>query len=359
MKKIFFTAGPSQLYPTLPSHIQQAFVKNIGSISHRSTFYKSFHARTVENLRHLMRVPDTNQILFFSSANEIWERLVQNCVETGSFHFVNGAFSNRFAQITEELDYPCIKQEAMWGKGFGFASDIIPEWVEMINFTHNESSTGVMQPLAVVYEYKRNNPDKLVTLDVVSSAPFPELDFTFLDAVYFSVQKGMGLPAGLGVLIAGEAVLQKAVRKLERGKSIGSYHRFTDVWEKAKDSQTVETPNIMGIYLLGKVAEDMLRKGVQQIREDILQKQKIIERITKISDKFSFFVKEEPFCSPTVITIEAGEKAAEYIKIADSEGLVIGSGYGKLKSTQIRIANFPAHTLEDFALLEKLFRKLL
>lgn len=355
MNKIFFTAGPSQLYPSFHKHLLTAMEENIGSISHRSAFYKDFHRNTVENLKKLMGIPDTHTVLFFSSANEIWERLVQNCVETGSFHFVNGAFSKRFSQITQELMHPCTIHETDKGKGFVYTPDLIPKTTDLLNFTHNESSTGVIQPLTVIYEYKRNNPEALVSLDVVSSAPFPELDYTMLDAVYFSVQKGMGLPAGLGVLIAGRKILEKSESILKKGKSIGSYHRFTDMWAKAEEHQTMETPNILSIYLLGKVLEEMLEKGIGEIRRETLLKMEIISEMVKQSAHFAFFVKEEEFRSPTVITLGTRNDASVYLKEMEKEGLVLGSGYGNLKSNQIRIANFPAHSVSDF---ERLARRL-
>lgn len=355
MNKIFFTAGPSQLYPTYQSHFQQAMEENIGSISHRSTFYKEFHQSTVENLKLLMGIPETHTILFFSSANEIWERLIQNCVETGSFHFVNGAFSNRFSQITQELMYPCTIHETEKGKGFTYIPDLIPATTDLINFTHNESSTGVIQPLEAVYEYKRNHPEALITLDIVSSAPFPELDYSLIDGAYFSVQKGMGMPAGLGVLIAGEKLKDRAESILNKGKSIGSYHRFTDMWTKAVNYQTMETPNILSIYLLGKVLGDMLKKGIGEIRRETLLKMEILTEVVNKSPHFSFFVKEKAFRSPTVITIETRDEAALYLKALEDEGLIVGSGYGTLKPNQIRIANFPAHSVSDF---EQLARRL-
>ena len=348
MQKVFFTPGPSQLYPTLGEHLRQALADNIGSISHRSGGYKAFHHQAVENLMALMDIPDTHTVLFFASATEIWERLIQNCVETGSFHFVNGAFSRRFFQIAEELQHPCLKEEAEKGKGFSFVQNLIPSGIDLLNFTHNESATGVMQPLDVVYEYKKQNPEILVSLDVVSSAPFPKLDYGLLDAVYFSVQKGMGLPAGLGVLIANEKVRQRAENLLKKGKCIGSYHRFPEMWEKALQFQTLETPNILNIYLLSKITEDMHAKGIEILRQEGIRKMQLLTEVVEKSEHFDFFVQETAFRSPTVIPLTTTKDPKFYLTELEKEGLIVGAGYSDLKSQQIRIANFPAHSLADF-----------
>lgn len=348
---LYFTPGPSQLYPTVAGHIQNALNQGIGSISHRSAAYKSLHQHTVEILRALLNIPQSHQILFFASATEIWERLLQNCVTNQSIHFVNGSFSERFFSIAQELQKPCSKIEAEWGEGFLYEEKKWDTAIDLLNFTHNESSTGVMQPLSVVYEYAAANPDALVSLDVVSSIPFAEVDFEKIDATYFSVQKGFGLPAGLGVLIASERVLQKAISLENQGISTGSYHRFSQMWKKATQFQTVETPNVLGIYLLGKVAEDMLNKGIDKIRTETKQKAARIERFFHEKGNYAFYVKNKDFRSPTVLTIDTLRPSAESIDFFKQKGCIIGDGYERNKGKQIRIANFPAHRLEDVDLL--------
>lgn len=354
---IFFTPGPSQLYPSVATHIQNALKDNICAMSHRSTVYKAMHQHTVEMLRALLNIPTTHQILFFASANEIWERLIQNCVINQSVHFVNGAFSERFFSIAQELQRPCSKIEAAWGDGFFYSEKKWDTAIDMLNFTHNESSTGLMQPLPVVYEYAAANPSALVSLDVVSSIPFVEVDFDKIDATYFSVQKGFGLPAGLGVLIASERVLDKAISAEKQGLSTGSYHRFSQMWKKATQFQTMETPNVLAIYLLGKVAEDMLNQGLNAIRKECIQKYELLENTVNQCNNLSFYVKNADFRSRTVLTIDTKEDSQNLIAKFKTQGFTIGDGYERNKGKQIRIANFPTHQIADMeALIPLLFQ---
>ena len=51
---------------------------------------------------------------------------------------------------------------------------------------------------------------RLLAVDAVSSLPYPDFDYTKLDSVFFSVQKGFGLPSGLGVWMANDKCLAKA-----------------------------------------------------------------------------------------------------------------------------------------------------
>jgi phosphoserine aminotransferase len=349
MQKTFFTAGPSQLFPTFSTHIQAAIAQNIGSISHRSTAYKVLHQKTSEGLKHLWNIPAEYDILFFASATEIWERLLQNCVSEMSFHFVNGAFSQRFAQIASELHKNYLIRSADWGKGFDFDSTGIPESVALLNFTHNESSTGVMQPLETVYAYKKVFPNALITVDVVSSAPYPEIDFSQIDATYFSVQKGFGLPAGLGVLIASPRLIEKARQMEVKNNVTGSYHRLTEMHKKSLQYQTVETPNVWNIFLLGEVVEEMLQQGIDNIRRATKQKAEMLYQTLSELPVFDLYVKEPEFRSQTVITADTKIPSADIIAQLSPKGFIIGDGYDKNKGKQIRIANFPAHSVEIVA----------
>ena len=88
-KKIYFTPGPSELYFTVEGHLKKALKNNILSISHRSNTFKSLYQECVENIKTLFNLHDDYHIAFTSSANEIWERIIQNLIETSSIHFIN------------------------------------------------------------------------------------------------------------------------------------------------------------------------------------------------------------------------------------------------------------------------------
>jgi phosphoserine aminotransferase len=64
--------------------------------------------------------------------------------------------------------------------------------------------------------------------------------------------------------------------------------------------------------------------------------------------------------SPTVLCVEAQPSIVAYIKKqAAKKGYTLGEGYGTLKETTFRIANFPAHKEKQIAGLQKVFGKLL
>ncbi len=186
---------------------------------------------------------------------------------------------------------------------------------------------------------------------------YPELDFSKVDSVFFSVQKCFGLPAGLGVWIFNEKCLEKAIILEKAGKVTGTYHRLTTLVKNIKNNETPETPNMLAIYLLGKVCEDMNRRGIQAIRTEINYKAGLIYYIIKQSDTFKAFVENEKFRSKTVIVADIiKENAAYFINKFKQHHITVGSGYGANKEMQIRIANFPTHSKETFEVLADLMK---
>ena len=346
MPLTFFTPGPAQLYPTFEKHLQNFVSGQLGSISHRSQQYRDIHRFTVEQLRILLNVPETHAILFLGSASEIWERILFSCVELESFHLVNGSFSKKFHDYSSALNKYAHQLEKPMGEGFNASEITVPEYTELICVTHNETSSGVQMNVAEIHKLKQKHPNKLIAVDMVSSAPYPDLDFKLIDTAFFSVQKAFGLPAGLGVWIVNEKCLKKA-ESIRHQYSIGAHNDLPTLWKNSLNNETPATPNVMGIYLLGKIAEDFNNIGVKNIRKETELKAQLIYKFIEKSSGFSPFVKEKPQRSQTVIVANTETPSVDIIKVVKDKGMVIGSGYGQFKSSQLRIANFPATSTEQ------------
>ncbi|GAA4433456.1 phosphoserine transaminase [Ravibacter arvi] len=352
----YFTPGPAQLYPTFEKHLKTFVDRQLGSVSHRSQVYRELHAFTVSQLRSLLSVPDTHAILFLGSASEVWERILLSMVEKESFHLVNGSFSQKFYQYALAAGKKATKMEKAPGNGFDFDEITVPEEAELICTTHNETSCGVQMTETEIHRLKEAHPDKMIAVDMVSSAPYPALDYSLVDTAFFSVQKAFGLPAGLGVWIVGKQCLEKAILLKERkGLSIGAHHDLPTLWKNALNNETPATPNVMLIYLLGKIAADMNDKGVDTIRKETEKKAGLLYGFARANDAFSPFVLSEHHRSRTVAVLDTQLPAAEIIARLKERNLVIGSGYGDKKATQVRIANFPA---TDVAQIEALVSEL-
>ncbi len=348
MKNTYFTPGPAELYPTLAHHLQTAMDEQIGSISHRSQKFRDIYKHTDEQLRALMNIPASHGIFFTGSASEVWERLLLNCVEHESFHLVNGSFSRKFYDYAQSLHKYAHIQEKPFGEGFDAAEIEVPEYAELVCMTHNETSAGVQMRPVEMHKLKRKYPKKLFCVDMVSSAPHPDLDFGLIDSAFFSVQKAFGMPAGLGVWIANEACLDKAerLRKYD-SMTIGAHHNLPTLWKNYQTFETPATPNVLFIYLLGKIAEDLNQIGIDTVRRQTEDKARLLYKFIEGDERYAPFVKEERHRSPTVVVANTKAPAKDVMAKAKEAGLIVGSGYGKQKDSQIRIANFPATSMEQ------------
>ncbi|NJN42027.1 MAG: alanine--glyoxylate aminotransferase family protein [Flammeovirgaceae bacterium] len=303
--KINFSPGPSQLYFTVPDHIRSALRENMGSLSHRSTKFKSLYQEVVEGLQALMQIPPTHSVYLLSSASEIFERSLTSLVDTSSFHFVNGAFAEKYFETSIALGKRASRIDAAYGKEFNSLE--ITANTELICITHNETSTGTSFPLQSIYGLKAENPDVLISVDAVSSAPIPSFDFTQIDSLFFSVQKGFGLPAGLGVWIVNEQCVERANRLLIEKKIHNTFHNIPNLEKYYKSFQTPETPNVLSIYLLAKVIQDMQRRGIEMIRKETAYKSALLYHTLAGSSVLTPFVKKREWQSSTVIVAETAE----------------------------------------------------
>lgn len=351
MRNIFFTPGPSALYFTVEQHIKEALKSDIPSISHRSKTYVKMHQESTEMLRELLQLPENFVIGFTSSATEVWDRMSENLIREHSVHFINGDFSKKFysavASHGKNADGRIVKS----GSHHDLLSAQINNDVELIGLAQNETSTGAAMPVEDINQFRDKYRDPLLVVDAVSSIPIPSFDFTKIDSMYFSVQKSFGLPAGLGVWTFNERCLAKAEQLKSEGNYHDSFNSILKIAKMAAKHQTTCTPNVLNIYLLGKVAKDMLTKGIDQIRQEAKYKSALLYNLFETHPKLNAFVNEKKFRSQTVGVAEVDGGSEHLIKALAKKGLNIGNGYGEFKNKHIRIASFPTHSKEQIEML--------
>ena len=346
MKKIFFTPGPSELFFTVEDHLKKGIKEDIFSISHRSNDFKKIYKSCVENLKFFLDIPDGYHIGFLASANEIWGRIIHNLILSKSNHLINGSFSKKF--------YDFALQNKIIATGYYFDKEEyevekIKEENELLALTLNETSTGIMCDDKKISEIRDKFKNTLISLDCVSGIPSIPFRINNVDTIYFSVQKCFGLPSGLGVWIYNEKCLEKH-QNIKNKKVTGTYHSLDKIHNMSINNQTPETPNILGIYLLSKVLEDMIKIGRENIIRDTNYKSALLYNTIKNHTHLEESIKNKKIQSKTVIVANTKKDSDHFVNKLESKKLIIGKGYGSSKN-QIRIANFPTHSKEVFELL--------
>ena len=339
-----FNPGPSKISENTKKNIKQAIDDDILEISHRSDQFSKISKQAIDGLRKYFDIPGDYKIFYTSSATEAMQLAVQNCCEKNSFHFVNGAFSKKFLQTAQLLKKNTKSFAADFGEICDYNTDI-PTDTDFITITHNETSTGYMCQLANIKKIREKNKQAILAVDITSSAGATEVDIEQADIWLFSVQKCFGLPAGLGIIIVSPRAFAQSLQT-----STAGIYSFAEIDKKMTEKyQTMQTPNVLNIFLLAKLLDEWNNNGgLANMVEKTNDKYQKIEEIINNSENLDFLIEPDEYRSKTVVCIKAREEKIEQIHAqAKKNNIILGKGYGKLKPTTFRIANFPAITNED------------
>ncbi len=340
---ITFAPGPSKVYDALPNYLQDAYHQGILSANHRSSAFMQLYQETEQLMREKLHMPADYKLLFTSSATENWEIISQSVVEQASFHIYSGSFGKKWFEYAKHIVPASAGMKIEANQSVDVAHLEIGEAFDLIAITQNETANASQVPMTVIEEIGRKYPEKMIAVDTTSSMAGIELDFSLADIWYASVQKCFGLPAGLGLLILSPKAIEKTERKGEKGR----YNSLTFMLENAAGYQTHYTPNVFGIYLLNRVLKDM--EEIHHVDARIRSRMRKLENCIAQSSKFRMLVDNDQTRSSTVMAVAGSEELISAVKkAAEKEGMQLGSGYGPLKPTSFRIANFPAITDGEF-----------
>ncbi|WP_143959694.1 aminotransferase class V-fold PLP-dependent enzyme [Litoribacter populi] len=349
---ISFSPGPSQVFPELPRYFQEAFDNDILSANHRSQTFMNMYQEVVQLFREKLHMPEDYQLLFTSSATESWEIISQSLTTKGTFHFYSGHFGKKWYDYAQHIHKSTEKIEFDPEQGFEPFKVDFPLDPDIICVTQNETSNASAIDKDVFEELRKKAPGKMIAVDATSSMGGIELDFNLADIWFASVQKCFGLPAGLGILILSPRAVQKAEQIGERGR----YNSLNFILENARKYQTHNTPNVLGIYLLQRSLQ--AREEIQFTDRKARSRMQELENIVAGKDTLRYLNKFPEHRSRTVLGITGTESMISGIKAeAVKKGLILGAGYGNLKNTSIRIANFPAINDEQFEKLKNFLKE--
>lgn len=334
---ISFYPGPSRVHDEIPQYVKEGHKKGIFSINHRSDEFMDIAARTTALLKKRLNIPEDYTIIFTSSATECWEIIAQSLVRNKSYHLFNGAFGQKWFDYTKRIasgvrQYPFEREEILNPKKYK-----LPGKEGVICITQNETSNGTQVSGEIIRMIKVNNPRHLVAVDATSSMAGIALDFSGADIWFASVQKCFGLPAGLGIMACSPQTVEVAEKINERDH----YNSLPFMLEMMLKWQTPFTPNVMNIYLLMRVLKDS--RPVEAVEKKVKKRYHQWIEFFQSGTNLQHLIKNTDAHSFTVIPVLASPEIVTAVKKeARKKGLLLGEGYGDLRSATFRIANFPA-----------------
>ncbi|HEY3402922.1 MAG TPA: aminotransferase class V-fold PLP-dependent enzyme [Ohtaekwangia sp.] len=334
---ISFYPGPSRVYDEIPAYVRDAHKLGIMSINHRSDVFVKMSERTIKLLKQKLGIPKDYTVFFTSSATECWEIIAQSLITNHSYHLYNGSFGQKWFDYTKRIKpvatpIPFEVNEELDPKNL-----ILGHHEGVICITQNETSNGTQVSNSIISAIQKNNPTYLVAVDATSSMAGIKLDFKAADIWFASVQKCFGLPAGLGLLIC-------SPRVLERARIVGEkdhYNSLTFMMEMMLKWQTSCTPNVIGIYLLMRVLEKM--KPIREVHQQTVKRYQAWTKFLNERKHIQHLVDNTDVHSFTVLPVKGTTVSLGRIKkSARKKGFLLGEGYGDLKGSTFRVANFPA-----------------
>ncbi len=337
----FFLPGPTDVHPDVLAAMQRPM------IPHRSAAMEQLLKKMAGPLQALCRTGH-DVLIGTTSATGFMEMAVRNGVRRRALSVVNGAFSDRFAKLVTAVGKECVRLEVPLGGA------VEPEQlrdalrrtpVDAVTMVHSETSTGVLQDVAGLAAAAREFDDVLVLVDAVTSlAGSPvETDAWGLDFMFTGSQKALALPPGLALGVASERMLDRA-KTLE---SRGLYFDLPSFQQATAKFQPTNTPAISLLYALDHQLERIAAEGGaggRWRRHDAMRR-----RVEQWSEECGVaFLPRADRRSWTVscLKLPEGKSAKQVVGALQQQGWVIGSGYGALKDSTIRIGHMGDHTVE-------------
>jgi predicted phosphoserine aminotransferase len=337
----FFLPGPTDVHPA----VLMAMMRPM--IGHRSGAMEQLLRKLAAPLQALCRT-SRNVLIGTTSATGFMELAVRNGVRRRALSIVNGAFSDRFAKIVKAAGKECVRLEVPLGAAVEpdqLRDALRKTPVDAVTMVHSETSTGVLQDVAGLAAVVRELDDVLVLVDAVTSlAGSPvEPDAWGLDFAFAGSQKALALPPGLALGVA-------SARMLERSKTLegrGQYFDLPSFEDATAKFQPTNTPAISLFYALEKQLERIAAAGGVEsrwARHDAMR-----HRVEQWAQDCGVqFLPPLGRRSWTVscLRLPEGKTAKQVVGALKEQGWVIGSGYGALHETTIRIGHMGDHSVE-------------
>lgn len=354
MHEKLFTPGPTEVRTELLQQLSTA------QIHHRTEKFSKIYDEIQDNLKKLLYT--NNPVLLFSSSSTgAMEAAVTNGVKKRCLNMVNGAFSERWHQITKKNGIPCDKVEIPWDHAI--KADLVEKELSTGNYDAitvvlNETSTGLMNPIKEIGEVVKKFDDVMFLVDAVSGMAGTEIkvDEWGIDMCLAGVQKAFALPSGLTVA----SVSKKLLKRAEEVDSGSYYFNLPLLYKYHQRSQTRTTPAIPQIFALQKQLDYIVNK--EGIKERFERHQEMAEYVQNWALEYFDIYAEEGYWSNTVTCIEnnRGIDVNGLIdELVEKHNIRIANGYGDLKNKAFRIGHMGDLNLADIRGLLKTIETIL
>lgn len=322
-------------------------------LPHRSKEFEEIFRRASEKAQQLF-LTQNRVLLSASSGTGLQEAAIRNCVDKKVLTCVNGAFADRWHDVAVSNGKEVEKLVFEWDQPVDpqrVAAAVKKGGFEALTIVHNETSTGLQNPVKEVAEAVHAvAPDTLILVDAVSSLSGAriETDAWGLDMVLTSSQKCLALPPGLALA----AVSDRALEKAKTVENRGWYFDLLRLEKHRLKDSSPATPAMSLIFALDHQLDRILTEGLEN---RFSRHSAMAERVQAWADAHDLSMyAPEGYRSQTVTTVknERGIDLSDLNAFLKQRGMRIANGYGPLKNITFRIAHMGEIQMSD---LDELF----
>jgi alanine-glyoxylate transaminase / serine-glyoxylate transaminase / serine-pyruvate transaminase len=341
-RNFLFVPGPTNI----PDRILRAM--HIAMEDHRSSDFPKLTKPLYDGLKQVFKTEGGDVVILPSSGTGAWECALTNTRSPGDKMLAArfGQFSHLWIELARRHGLEVVVQEEEWGTGAS------PERIEEalradkahaikgVMVVHNETATGVTSDVAAVRRaIDAARHPALLYVDGVSS--IGSIDFRMdewgVDLAITGSQKGLMLPAGLGIVCAS----QKAVAAMKDATCRRSYFDFADQMRAPATGYFPYTPSLPLLH--------GLREALAMLREEGLDN--FFARHRRLADGaraavkawgLKLCAKEPKWHSDTVtaIMVPPGFNGADVIDRAYRRyNLALGAGLSQVAGKLFRIGH--------------------
>ncbi len=347
MEQNLRTPGPTPI----PQAVRDAQAQPM--IDHRGTEFAELLQETSAGLKELIGTSGDVLLLTGSGSGSLEAAIVNTLSPGDRVLSVNiGGFGDRFAQIATAFGARVDSLPFDWG------TSASPQAVRdhlaqndpyrAVLVTHNETSTGVANPMQALADVIRAAPgEPLLLVDGISglgAMPF-EMDAWGVDLVVSASQKAWMASPGIAIAALGK----RAVAAGETARMPRFYWDFAEARDWASKGQTPWTPAVAVLY--------GLRVGVQRLREE--GRERTWARHAAIARGVAaglealglrlVAAEEDRSATVTAAWVPDGVEWGSFNAAMRARGLVIAGGQGKWTGKILRFGHMGEVGIDEMA----------
>jgi alanine-glyoxylate transaminase/serine-glyoxylate transaminase/serine-pyruvate transaminase len=334
-----------------PTNIPDAVLRAmmVSMEDHRSSRFPELANGILSDLKSIYKTSSGQPFIFPSSGTGAWEAALTNTLSPGDKVLVArfGQFSHLWADMAQRLGFEADIIDVDWGEGVPVEriEEVLradkQHAIKGILACHNETATGVTSDIGALRRAMDSaHHPALLFVDGVSSIGCIDfrMDDWRVDLAVTGSQKGLMLPAGLGIL----CVSPKALKAMEHAKSRRCYFDLTDMIKANATGYFPYTPALSLLYGLRSALDLIFQEGLDNVfaRHHYLA-QGVRVAVTE-GWGLELCAKAPKWHSDTVsaIVVPEGFNAAQVIDVAFRRyNLALGAGLSKVAGKVFRIGH--------------------